>query len=232
MARALSHSQQLRRKIRLLSPWLDRSSRAFWAHPGVRELYPELLFNVHCIIRASVPLLETALGAAHARSDVDRVAALLAGYLSRHIPEERHHDDWLLEDLEVLGVERSQVLKRIPSPTAAALVGAQYYWVLHAHPVGVLGYVAVLEGNPPSPSFLEGVVARTGLPRAAFRTYFKHGSLDPQHGEDLNAALDSMPLTASQSALVGVSAFHTVGLLRALFDGLVESRAAMSAPVS
>ena len=34
--------------------------------------------------------------------------------------------------------------------TAAALVGAQYYWIRHVHPVALLGYVMLLEGYPPS----------------------------------------------------------------------------------
>lgn len=74
----------------------------------------------------------------------------LATYLERHVDEERQHDDWLLEDLAELGVAREDVWGRIPSPNIAALVGSQYYWMRHYHPVALLGYIAVLEGRPPS----------------------------------------------------------------------------------
>ena len=112
---------------------------------------------------------------------------------------ELHHDEWLLADLEALGQTREQVLESLPSPTAAALVlRMAIYWIFHAHPVSLLGYLAVLEGEPPSTVFLEEVVAKSGLPAKAFRTFIRHGHLDPQHRDDLNDALDRMPLNTVQ----------------------------------
>ena len=222
MASALRHSERLNGKIALVISGLNQASQAFWSHPRVSGLYPELLFNIHCVIRASVPLMEAARRAALDRSGRDPVAARVAAYLERHIPEELHHDEWLLEDLQVVGVEPDEVLNRVPPVTAASLVGSQYYWALHVHPVAIMGYLAVLEGNPPSAPFLEGVIARTGLPRQAFRTYLKHSLLDPHHGAELNAALDAMPLSEQHSALLGVNAFQTVASLQAMFKELVE----------
>ena len=40
----------------------------------------------------------------------------------------------------------------MPPPSVAGLVGSQYYWILHHHPVAFLGYVALMEGYPPTPS--------------------------------------------------------------------------------
>jgi Iron-containing redox enzyme len=217
------NSQQLRRKIRLVSGGLERAAHAFWTHAQLRELFPEFLLFDYSISRATTPVMEAAYAVARTRSNADPVAACVAEYLSRHIPEELHHDEWLLADLEALGHKREQVLERLPSPTAAALVGAQYYWVFHAHPVGLLGYLAVLEGEPPSTMFLEEVVAKSGLPAEAFRTFIKHGYLDPQHRDDLNDALDRMPLNAQHTALVGISAIQTVHWLHSAFEELLES---------
>jgi hypothetical protein len=176
----------------------------------------------YSISRATTNLMETACSLARTRADADPVACCLAKYLSKHIPEELHHDEWLLEDLEALGHEREQVLYRLPSPTAAALVGAQYYWIHHAHPVSLLGYLAVMEGEPPSPVFLEEVVARTSLPSEAFRTFIHHGRLDPQHQAELDDALDRMPLNAQHRTLIGISALQTVHGIRRAFEELVE----------
>ena len=225
----LRHSERLNGKIELVIGALNRASLDFWRHPRICELYPELLFNIHCVIRASVPLMEAARHAALRCADNDPVAGLVAAYLERHIPEEMHHDEWLLDDLRVLGREPAQVLKRVPPVTAAALVGSQYYWALHVHPVAIVAYLAVLEGNPPSAPFLEDVITRTGLPREAFRTYLKHSLLDPHHGAELNQALDAMPLTEPQSALLGVNAFQTVGALRTLFQELAAQPVARAA---
>jgi len=125
------------------------------------------------------------------------------------VPEERHHDEWLLDDLEVLGVSRATVRARQPSPIVAALVGAQYYWIHHYHPIAVLGYIAVLEGTPPSEALVRRVQKATQLPAAAFRTFIKHARLDPHHRDDLNAALDAMPLSDAQEELVTINAIET-----------------------
>ena len=120
-------------------------------HPRVRDLYPEYLVASHGIVRASVPLMEVARQRATSIAGEDPVAAGLAAYLYEHIPEELDHDEWVLQDLELLGVDRTHVLARPPTPTIAQFVGAQYYWVAHYHPVALLGYIALLEGYPPMP---------------------------------------------------------------------------------
>ncbi len=197
-------------------------------HPKLKHFYPELLFGVHCMIRGSVPLMETALRCVRTDAHADPVAEGLQAYLEKHIPEEMHHADWVLEDLEVLGVRREDILKRIPSPAWAALVGSQYYWILHVHPVALLGYIAVLEGDPPSEAALEEAVLRTGLPREAFRTLFKHAALDPHHGEDLNTVLDELPLSPEHISLIGVSAMTTECLLDRAFEEVLPESGLLS----
>ncbi|MGH9928334.1 MAG: iron-containing redox enzyme family protein [Pyrinomonadaceae bacterium] len=200
----------------------DRAAYAFWTHLDLRELYPELLLTIHATIRASVPLMEAAVAAARERAGTDAVAAGVAAYLARHVSEEQGHDEWLLDDLEALGYSRERVLRLIPSPTVAAMVGAQYYWAAHVHPICLLGYLAVLEGEPATVTFLEGVVVRTGLPHAAFRTFFKHAQLDPHHSAELYATLDELPLTEEQTTALGLSAMQTVRLLGNSFEELVK----------
>lgn len=227
----IRNSQQLRRKIQLASGGLEQAAHAFWTHARLRELFPEFLLIDYSISRATTSVMEAAYAVARTRSDSDPVAVCVAEYLSRHIPEELHHDEWLLADLEVLGQKREQVLERLASPTAAALVGTQYYWIFHAHPVSLLGYLAVLEGEPPSTAFIEEVVAKSGLPAKAFRTYIKHGHLDAQHRDDLNDALDRMPLNAQHVALVGISAIQTIHWLRTAFEELVALRSPLRSVV-
>jgi hypothetical protein len=219
---AVGSAETLRRKTVLLLPELLGSGRRLVEHPRVRDLYPEYLFATHCIIRASVPLMEAALERAGSMARNDPVAASLAEYLRRHIPEEMQHDEWLLDDLEVLGTARQAVLSRPPSPTVAELVGAQYYWIFHYHPVALLGYVALLEGYPPSPALIEDLVARTGYNRRAFRTLIAHADLDPHHRDELDEVLDSMPLTQEQSTVLGLSAMSSAYMLTRVIDEITE----------
>jgi hypothetical protein len=215
------HAQALRRKTALFLPRLTAAGRALVDHPRVADLYPEYMIAMHGVIRASVPLMETAVTTARGMEE-DPVAAGLAGYLIEHIEEERDHDEWLLRDLEVLGIPRSEVLSRPPSPTIAALVGAQYYWILHHHPVALLGYIALLEGNPPPPELIRELIDRTGLDPRAFRTLIAHGELDPHHRDELEAQLDSLPLSAEQSALLGMSALFSTHMLALVIEEILE----------
>jgi len=208
-----AEGDQLRAKIALVIPALVDASTRLATHPRIADLYPEYLFAVHAVIRASVPLMETARERAEDQAPDDPVSAGLARYLAEHIPEERDHDEWLLEDLEAIGVDRSAILGRPPSSTIAAVVGAQYYWIFHYHPVALLGYIAVLEGYPPTVELLDEMVARTGYRPEAFRTLIQHAELDPGHRAELDSTLDSLPLTQEQSAAVGVSALYTVQML-------------------
>jgi hypothetical protein len=197
---------------------LAQASRRLASHPRLADLYPEYLITVHTVIRASVPLMEAARGQAEKRAASDAVSAKLARYLDEHIAEERDHDEWLLDDLEELGVDRAAVLARPPTATVAAVVGAQYYWIFHYHPVALLGYIAVLEGYPPTTELVEVIRARTGYRREAFRTLIKHAELDPGHREELDSTLDNLPLTEQQSVVIGVNAMHTVQLLTRCLD--------------
>jgi len=192
-------------------------------HPRVRELYPEYLFMSHCIIRASVPLMETALDRARSIGPDDPVAAGLADYLRTHIDEERDHDEWLLEDLEALGFDRFAILARPPSPTVAWAVGAQYYWILHHHPVVLLGWIGLLEGYPPTPEVIDRLMAATGYAPEAFRTLALHAELDPGHGDELFEALDSLALSPDQLTAVGLNAISSVHLLARALDEVSAS---------
>jgi hypothetical protein len=159
-----------------------------------------------------VPLTEAALTRSRELSDTDPLAAPLAAYLEEHVDEELGHDETLLDDLELVGVDRASAVARMPSPTVAALVGSQYYWIFHYHPVTFLGFVALMEGHPPTPELIEVLIARTGFPPDAFRTYVEHADLDPGHRDHLDRTLDSLPLTAEHESALGVSAIASAGL--------------------
>lgn len=205
-----SHSGILRTKIRLAEPRLLEVSDRFWRHRQLKVMFPEFLFLMHSIIRSSVSLLNAAAQSAKSRVESDPICRDVATYYRTHAIEEMHHDDWLLEDLAAVGMERSQVLARLPSTIVASLVGAQYYWALHVHPVALFGYLAVLEGNPSSLKELDDVGRNNRLPEAALRTMIKHARLDPHHRDEIYSQIDALPLTETLSRLVALSAFHTI----------------------
>jgi hypothetical protein len=219
-----SHSQQLRVKIRLAEPRMLQVSHQFWTNPQLAQMFPEFLFMMHSIIRSSVLLINLAAESAQSRAASDPVSRTVAGYYKTHALEEMHHDDWLLDDLVAIGAERPRVYDRLPSPAVASLVGAQYYWALHSHPVSLFGYLAVLEGNPPSMEQLGEICASHGLPAEGFRTMIKHAKLDPHHRDEIYAQLDHLPLTENHSELIALSAFHTIEHISLALEEIMDAQ--------
>jgi hypothetical protein len=214
----VGNAERLRGALGLVFGELVRAGERLLSHPRIRDLYPEYLFMCHCVIRASVPVMEAARELARSQAPGDAVSAELVEYLGKHIEEERGHDEWLLGDLETIGVDRSAILTRPPSPTVASVVGAQYYWALHYHPVALLGWIGLLEGYPPAPEMIDQLKARTGYGPDAFRTLVVHAELDPGHGDELFETLDRLPLTEEQSTVIGLNAMSSVHLLARAID--------------
>jgi hypothetical protein len=143
------------------------------------------------------------------------VASGLAPYLERHIREEMHGDEpgtGALDDLAALGVDPDELKASLPEPKIAALVGAQYYWILEHHPVAVLGFLQ-LERFHPRRDTTERLIAATGLPREGFAQLLLHAELDVGHVEELNRVVDRLPLEPYHEELIGISAMQTIGLL-------------------
>ncbi len=212
-------SQRLRSKLDLAYPALSAHAERIWSSPSVRELYQAYLIVMHMVVRSAVPLLQGALDQARRRSSSDNVAAGLVSYFDRHICEESGHDTWLLEDLKATGIDATEPLRRIPSSRVATLVGAQYYWLRHHHPVSLLGHIAVVEGYHPPAGFANRLRNLTGYSKEAFRAIERHETLDILHKRDLYELIDSLPLQREHEKLLGMSALHTV---QAGIDVLVE----------
>jgi hypothetical protein len=180
---------------------------------------------MHQIVRSAVPLMKAALDQARVRGSGDKMTAGLVIYLARHMEEETGHDAWLLEDLQATGADQTEPLRRIPSPRVATLVGAQYYWLRHYHPVSLLGHIAAIEGYHPPVGFANRLRALTGYPKTAFRAIERHETLDIRHKRELYEFIDSLPLEREHERMMGISALHTmqtgIDVLGEIYDSIV-----------
>lgn len=219
---ATTEGERLRSKIDLVFPEYVGAIRRLVTHPRIADLFPEYLFTLHCIMRAGVPLMEAALGKAQAAAGSDPVSATLATYLAKHIPEERGHDEWLMQDMEFLGQDRSTIMARPPLMAVASMIGAQYYWIFHYHPVALMGFLAPLETHPPTTELIEELITVTQLDPQAFRTLALHAELDPEHGDEINQLLDGLVLSPEQSTVLGLSAIYTTHMLARATDEAIE----------
>lgn len=214
----MTTSLRLMAKIDLVMPALLARTERMWRHPAPRELYLEWLRALHGMLRATVPLILDATTACLARDD--EIARGVAAYLARHVHEEYGHDQDVVNDYARAGGDAGTLFTDPPPPCVAAVVGSQYYWIRHAHPVALLGHVAVLEGYPPPPDLAPLLSRRTGLPLDAFRTLVTHAVLDGTHREELWRAIDGLPLTPEAESLIGLSALNTAYGLAQLVDAV------------
>jgi hypothetical protein len=208
----ITPSQRLRGTLSMVTataPLAKGDQDPLWTSPRLRVLYPRYLVSLHALMRTSVSLMAAARDAALQMADTDPVARPLAEYMEHHIAEEADHDTWLLEDLELLGVPREDVLNQVPSAAMAGLVGAQYYYINHYRPVALLGYLAIFEGNPPTEHLIETAVACSGYPDEVFRTLRFHGDEDPHHKEEIDQLLDTLPLDERDVLLIMTNAMAT-----------------------
>lgn len=214
-------SIRLRGRLELARPALHAASARLWHADGLAARYRVYLDVMYHVTRASVPLMRRAARMCARSQDNDPVAAPLRQYLESHAREESGHDDWLREDLELLGGPRDA--GSAPPAVVARLVGAQYYWLEHFHPVTVLGYIAVMEATAPGSAVSDWIAASAAVPGEALRTVREHADLDGEHTAAAFRLLDTLPLGDELARVVALSGLHTAHGLIALYDHILRT---------
>ena len=214
-------SQRLRQTIALVRGPLTALIRDVWFHPRLGELYPEFLFAIHGVTASSAPAMRAAAERCTMLPADDPLATWLRDYFLEHADEEQGHEQWLEADLASFGVMQEKIRQRLPYPSVAALVGSQYFWMQHVHPIAYLGYIAVLEA-PTVMEFLEEVSERTAIPLASMSGHVMHATLDPGHVAEFDRTLDLLPLTPQHQDLITVSAIQTVAHLEHVFSDILD----------
>lgn len=110
----------------------------------------------------------------------------LAQYLLHHAQEELGHEQWALDDLAALGVPADKVRASRPVPACAAMVGLEYYLAGHANPVGLFGWLFVLEamGDDLGHAVAERVAKGLDVPDGV-KFLAGHGDADEEHTKDI-----------------------------------------------
>jgi len=203
-----THYQRLAKNMQLMKLRAGEVGNQFKALAQYPEVCIEHGFINYMIASSTVPLLEEALRCAKLLPD-DIVCQQLTGYLRRHIAEETDHDTWFLDDLEAFGLAKEDIKRRMPPPNMAAMVGSQYYWIRHHHPVSILGYLACLEINHPTVEYVESLINSSNLPAKGFDTFMEHAKLDVHHKNDIIDMINNLPLTEELYQMIEMSAFQT-----------------------
>lgn len=187
--------------------WLKRVMEG-----GGREAWIAILEQVYHASRATAPLLlvarEKALefgGADHAR---------FADWCAEHAEEEKDHGDWLLADLETIGVDIDRVASGLAHDAVLELIGSQFMIAHSAHPTGVLGYFFVGECHPSDPALIRSTAERLGLPESALRTVLFHASEDQEHQREVLEQMATFTSEGQTAAFLRSASAYLVGWTR------------------
>ncbi len=109
-----------------------------------------------------------------------------ACYLLHRAREELGHDQWALDDLAAMGIGEAEMRASRPVPACAAMVGYEHYIAMHANPVGLFGWMYILEAMGDNLGFLasDSITDTEGL-TGGVKFLAGHGEADADHTVDL-----------------------------------------------
>jgi pyrroloquinoline quinone (PQQ) biosynthesis protein C len=192
----------------------DESRRAFETNPKVLDIvarglplarYRDLLLDLYHIVWHFNPICAAA---ASRMPDEHREVRY---YLYEHMQEEAGHELWVLNDLEAIGVPRSDATAYRPSPEVMGFIGFNYWTADRRNPCGVLGMVYALEviasvyGGPITAAIKESLL----LDEDRGITFISsHATLDAEHMARLRGVLNPITDREARGAIFESTSFN------------------------
>ena len=143
-------------------------------------------------------------------------------FLYEHMQEESGHEEWVLNDLEAVGVGHAATRAHQPSVHTQALTGYNYYAADRRHPCAVLGMMYTLEviasvyGGTFSSAIRESLLLE-GDRGVSFIS--SHAEMDAEHMIDLRKILNTVESEAAREAIAESAAFNFYHFTR-LFEAI------------
>jgi pyrroloquinoline quinone (PQQ) biosynthesis protein C len=186
----------------------DEDRRGFETHPVVVaavadgmsvERYRALLLELYHVVWHFNPVC----AAAASRMD-DRLQPV-RHFLYEHMHEETGHEDWVLNDLQAIGVAPEVSRAHAPSVHTLALNGYNYWAADRRHPCSVLGMLYALEviasvyGGPFASAIREALLL-DGQQGVSFID--SHATMDAQHMAELRTLMNRVHDDEALAAVV------------------------------
>ena len=103
-----------------------------------------------------------------------------------HSYEEHGHHEWIINDLNNLGVNTKKIIHGKPNSATSGLIGFMYYTAGYFNPLGTLGDSFIIEGlSQLFATMISNSLENTGLPENTLTYLSRHGEADQAHMEDL-----------------------------------------------
>jgi len=169
------------------------------AHGMTIERYRKLLLELYHVVWHFNPVC------AAAASRVPDAQREVRYYLYDHMHEESGHEQWVMNDLEAVGVGHAETLAHQPSVHTLALNGYNYWSADRRHPCSVLGMMYALEviasvyGGTFASAIRESLLLQ-GERGVSFIS--SHATMDMDHMVTLRKLLNTVDDDAARAAVV------------------------------
>lgn len=186
----------------------DEARRSFESHPRILDIvanglsverYRNFLLELYSLVWHFNP---ACAAAASRMTDEHRDVRY---FLYDHMTEEKGHEEWVVSDLEFVGVGRDKVLQHKPSVSMLALNGYNYWCADRRHPCSVLGMVYALEviasvyGGPIASAIKESLLLEDDRGISFINS---HVTMDAEHMAVLRLILNRIDDDAAKVAVV------------------------------
>jgi pyrroloquinoline quinone (PQQ) biosynthesis protein C len=186
----------------------DEARRSFETHPALLdamargislESYRALLLELYHVVWHFNPVC------AAAASRISDTQRQIRYFLYEHLQQESGHEQWVMNDLEAVGVAPEATLAHGPSAYTLALNGYNHWCADRRHPCSVLGMLYALEviasvyGGPFSAAVKESLLLE-GDRGISFLG--AHATMDAMHMAQLRTVLNTLHEDAAREAIV------------------------------
>jgi pyrroloquinoline quinone (PQQ) biosynthesis protein C len=126
--------------------------------------------------------------------------------LYQRIEEEKGHEAWVLEDIEIMGGDVAGARVNPPSAPVQAMIAFNYYAAERQHPCSVLGMLYMLEvvSSVYAGRVSDSIAHAIGrnVEGGGFKFLSSHSSMDQDHVAKLNVLLKTIEGRDAQEAIV------------------------------
>jgi len=186
----------------------DEARRAFETHPVVLdavangmpvERYRRFLLELYHVVWHFNPVC------AAAASRMPDTHRQIRYHLYEHMHEESGHEEWVLNDLDAVGVGPEATRTHRPEVHTLALSGYNYWAAERRHPCSVLGMIYALEviasvyGGPFSSAIRESLFLQDDR---GVSFVSSHATMDAEHMAELRVVLNTLLDDEARDAVV------------------------------
>lgn len=127
--------------------------------------------------------------------------------ISEYIEEEKGHEEWILNDIQVAGGDKEKARNAAPNLETQVLVAYNYDYIARKNPIGFLGMVFMLESTSIqiANNGADAVKTKLGLPQSAFTYLYSHGALDIEHLKFFEQLVNKISDPDDQAAIIEVA---------------------------